>query len=129
MAYLYRHIRLDKDEVFYIGIGGIKKDNDLIYQKEIEFIKLYGRADKGEGTLCNLTDGGESPKGALVSKETKEKISNSLRGNKFALGFSHTEEARDKMSKKRKGIKKSEIHNKKNSESMKLSWANRKKIN
>lgn len=27
MAYLYRHIRLDKDEVFYIGIGGDTKNN------------------------------------------------------------------------------------------------------
>jgi hypothetical protein len=29
------------------------------YKKEIEYIKLYGRLDKNEGTLYNLTDGGE----------------------------------------------------------------------
>lgn len=27
MAYLYRHIRLDTNEVFYIGVGGLSKDD------------------------------------------------------------------------------------------------------
>lgn len=85
---LYRHIRLDTNEVFYIGIGDIKRANDktsrskywrsitnktkyridIILEnltwddackKEIEFIKLYGRKDLGLGTLVNMTDGGE----------------------------------------------------------------------
>src|SRR6478609_1889133 len=90
--YLYRHIRLDTGEPFYIGVGTAPKNNvftffnnykrafshhsrtnhwhnivnltdyeveillesddyEFIKQKEIEFIALYGRADKGEGTL------------------------------------------------------------------------------
>ena len=94
MAYLYRHIRLDKNEVFYIGIGTdeyffrskdtkrrnkhwqniinitswdyeilyIDNNISLIKEKEIEFIKLYGRKIDG-GTLCNLTMGGEGTLG------------------------------------------------------------------
>ena len=35
MAYVYRHIRLDKNEVFYIGIGGLIKEDfyNRAYQK------------------------------------------------------------------------------------------------
>lgn len=95
MAYVYRHIRLDTNTPFYIGVGSDKtyframqksKNKRSVYWqnviaktdyeveiiidnvsveeslvKEIEFIKLYGRADQGTGTLVNLTDGGEKP--------------------------------------------------------------------
>lgn len=100
MYYMYRHIRDDKNEPFYIGIGKKEKtcksyntiyrraftdrsrsdywknivsktsysveilfetDSDIdIQNKEIEFIALYGRLDNNTGTLCNLTDGGET---------------------------------------------------------------------
>lgn len=113
MAYVYRHIRLDKNEPFYIGIGKrkdrswsnlgrndmwhkiVKKtkydveilfenvEYDFAKQKEIEFIKLYGRKNIGTGSLCNMTDGGEGTlnaeawnKGIPCSDETKKKISN-----------------------------------------------------
>tara|TARA_R110000796_G_C14301929_1_gene405371 strand:- start:53 stop:589 length:537 start_codon:yes stop_codon:yes gene_type:complete len=86
---VYRHIRLDKNKPFYIGIArdpnrpNNKKDRsafwkniinkteyiveilfdnltkDKAIKKEIEFIKLYGRVDLKTGTLCNLTMGGE----------------------------------------------------------------------
>ena len=86
---VYRHIRLDKDIPFYIGIGkdinrpNNKKDRSNFWksiiskteyaveilfdnltkeqaiEKEIEFIKLYGRVDLKTGTLCNMTCGGE----------------------------------------------------------------------
>jgi len=107
--YLYRHIRLDKDEPFYIGIGtndlkmkylraGSKynrsdywrritnktsydveilyesSDYEFIKEKEIEFIKLYGRKNLNLGPLCNLTDGGDGTIGFIVSEETKEKL-------------------------------------------------------
>lgn len=91
MPYVYRHIRLDKNEPFYIGmsqsttnygrayeirsrsklwhniVSKTKYEVEIIYncedievakQKEIEFIALYGRIDKGTGTLTNHTDGG-----------------------------------------------------------------------
>jgi hypothetical protein len=100
MAIVYRHIRLDKNEVFYIGIG---KDENRAYEKrrsrsdwwksvinmtdyrvdilfdeltweeacekEIEFIKLYGRKDLGLGSLVNLTDGGDGSIGYKNSDE------------------------------------------------------------
>ena len=99
MAYVYRHIRLDKNEPFYIGIGSdltYKRANektrrndiwnrivmisgyrveimvdDISFsdakKKEIDLIKLYGRKDKNNGTLCNLTDGGDGTKGSILS--------------------------------------------------------------
>ena len=111
MAYVYRHIREDKNEVFYIGIGtddkgkyvraksknrnrywkrivdktnyeieilfdNISKEDAI--KKEIEFIQLYGRRDQNNGTLCNLTDGGEgvvnmSEEGKSVLRELAKK--------------------------------------------------------
>jgi hypothetical protein len=99
---LYRHIRTDKQEVFYIGIGenesraydkkgrtrvwkntankGYETEilfEDLTWEqateKEKEFIALYGRKDLGLGTLVNLTDGGEGTIGYKHTEESKEK--------------------------------------------------------
>jgi hypothetical protein len=101
MICVYRHIRLDKNEPFYIGIGSMKRAYskqgrnviwknivkktdyrvDILFEdltreeaceKEIEFIKLYGRKDLGTGTLSNRTDGGEGT--GNHSDETKLKI-------------------------------------------------------
>lgn len=103
--YVYRHIRLDKNEPFYIGIGckgnysrakqknkrsdfwkkiASKSDykveiimDELSHSeaesKEIEFISMYGRIDKGEGTLCNLTNGGKGRAGFVVTEDFIEK--------------------------------------------------------
>jgi hypothetical protein len=112
MAYLYRHIRLDKNEPFYIGIGSDmtnKRANerarrselwkkivakseyeiqilfdDITYEeaklKEIEFIKLYGRIDLNNGTLANLTDGGDGT--INPSQEARLKMSQTHKGRK-----------------------------------------------
>lgn len=123
--YLYRHIRLDKNEPFYIGIGTeytitqkkrgkpierarskmrrnkiwndiVKKTNyeieivlmsndyDFIKQKEVEFIKLYGRKDLNLGTLANMTDGGEGLQGFNHSEETKNRIRQKNTGRKVS---------------------------------------------
>jgi hypothetical protein len=101
MAVVYRHIRLDKNEVFYVGIGknearaySLQNRNthwknitnktdyrvDILFddltwdeacKKENEFIEIWGRKDLGKGTLVNLTDGGEGKNGAKHSDETK----------------------------------------------------------
>ena len=114
--YIYRHIRPDTNEVFYIGKGNnisssdykrkdwkfkrnkiwndiLKKNNgkfvsEVIYeckteqecnQKETEFILLYGRKNLRNGTLANLTDGGEGCVGMKHSNETLTKLSESAK--------------------------------------------------
>ena len=111
MAFVYRHIRLDTNQPFYIGIGkderyyfrATKKSqrnihwkrivaktdyrveilmDDITYdeakEKEIEFIKLYGRINLSNGPLCNMTDGGEGNLGYVATEETRKKLSNSI---------------------------------------------------
>lgn len=104
LGYLYRHIRLDKNEPFYIGIGFSSNPDSYSYkgfyraytkkfrneiwkritnktkyeieillenlslnelkEKEIEFIKLYGRINNNTGILANITDGGQRTLGS-----------------------------------------------------------------
>lgn len=110
MAYVYRHIRLDKNEPFYIGVGEDNTKNigkydraydthcrnkhwkgiyaktcieveilvddlpyEKAYEKEIEFIKLYGRTDLGTGILCNKTNGGPGVFKPIYSEKTLKK--------------------------------------------------------
>ena len=119
MAYLYRHIRLDKNIPFYVGIGSDEKfiraydkyrrnkkwfnivsktdykvqivltdiSLDEAKTKEVEFIKLYGRSDKKEGTLCNLTDGGEGNPGRIVSDEWRKNKSIEQKGKICSEAF------------------------------------------
>lgn len=119
MAVVYRHIRLDKNEPFYIGIGEkknrahtkhgrnefwnkiIKKTNyriDILFddltweeaqEKEKEFISIYGRRDLGTGILVNLTDGGENPP--------------KMFGHKFNLGRKQSTTTRKKRSESMMG--------------------------
>jgi hypothetical protein len=129
LAYVYRHIRLDKNEPFYIGIGNDKSFSrareihnrnkywtnvfsqtnieieilcdELTWEdarkKEIEFIKLYGRKDLGNGCLVNMTDGGE---GALnPTKENRQKKS------EFKTSFKVSEETKNKLSELKRGNK------------------------
>ena len=131
MAYLYKHIRKDTDEVFYVGIGSDenysrahtthkrnqfwkhtvnKTDYDVIIYEddktwdevvELEkyWISYYGRKNLGEGTLVNLTDGGEGCYGRVLSEETKRKI-----GEKSKLKV-YDNEYRKKLSNAIKGSK------------------------
>ena len=136
MAYLYRHIRLDKDVPFYIGIGSDKTysransnknrnshwlnivskteyeveilfehdDYEFIKQKEIEFISLYGREDLTNGTLCNLTNGGDGCLGLVHSDDSKLKMSIPNKGKIIS------QEQRDKVSLFHKGKVLSQEH-------------------
>jgi hypothetical protein len=128
MAYLYRHVRLDTNKVFYVGIGSdlnyrrsrVKNNrskywkdivnksdyridillDDLTWEeaceKEIEFIKLYGRSNVSYGTLCNLTDGGDGMLGYKHSNEWIKELS------KRRKSFRYSDESKEKMSISRK---------------------------
>jgi hypothetical protein len=133
--FLYRHVRLDKNEVFYVGIGTKGKqrnsyschyreamrtdrrnplwrnivtkaewtieiiiespDYHFIKNKEIEFIKLYGRINLGTGTLANFTDGGDGTTNKIFSIEYRKKISEGRRG------IRHTDETKRIIREKR----------------------------
>jgi len=109
MAIVYKHIRLDKNEVFYVGVGTQKRraysqykrskhwhsvvnkaghkvellhediDWDKACEIEKELIKFYGRKDLGLGSLVNMTDGGDGRFGSIASEETKKKMRQSHR--------------------------------------------------
>lgn len=112
MPIVYRHIRLDKDEPFYVGIGAdIKRayskhgrskywgrvakvgyEVDVLFEdltwdqaceKEIEFITLYGRSDLGTGTLVNMTNGGDGALGRPQTEKLKAKLKDNP--NRFSL--------------------------------------------
>jgi hypothetical protein len=51
-------------------------DYDLIKDQEVHFIKFYGRINTGEGTLCNLTDGGDGTLNKVYTEEGRKKLSN-----------------------------------------------------
>jgi len=159
MAYVYRHIRLDKNEPFYIGVGSdsnylrafakrsrnqhwknitniTEYDVEILIddvsfeyacKKEIEFISLYGRIDKKNGSLVNLTDGGQGTLGwkhetpYWLGKKLPEcmriNLSNHAKtriGNKNPFyGKKHTEESKLKISQKSLGrVVPKEIRNK-----------------
>ena len=132
MALVYRHIRLDKNEPFYIGISkdpyrpfekrgrnkywsrivnkteykiDILFDN-LSYEdakkKEIEFILLYGRKDLNKGSLVNMTDGGEGSLNVIVSEKTRQALSQT---NKGKTGIPLSEETKRKISFTKTGVK------------------------
>lgn len=133
MAIVYRHIRLDKNEPFYVGIGKTEKRaysihgrnklwkniilkteyrvdilfDDLTWhdacEKEKEFIKLYGRDNLRTGTLCNLTDGGDGAFGSVCSDERREKVSNSMIGKNKGKKLSEAQKL--KISQSLKGKK------------------------
>lgn len=115
MPYLYRHLRLDSDMPFYIGIGrgyrAWQKTNRSRYwerivqkygfsveimldgltweeaqAKEKEFIALYGRKDKGTGFLINMTDGGDGMLGFIPTEKMRKSASERAKGNKYTLG-------------------------------------------
>ena len=142
MAYIYKHIRTDINEVFYIGIGSdtkykrantensrnkhwknvINKTSYIVEiiedglswedacKREIEIIKYYGRKDLNEGTLVNMTDGGDGVFGFIMSSETKEKISIANSGKQKSE--EHKQKAREaQIGKKRLPFSEKHKHN------------------
>lgn len=129
--YLYQHIRLDTNEIFYIGIGGKRRPYDIknrskwwknivnktkydvqvLYENltreeacelEKNLISFYGRRDLNKGTLVNMTDGGDGVSGIKRSIETREKI------RQGHLGKILSEEQKEKIRQYNLGKKLSE---------------------
>lgn len=100
---IYFHINPVKNEIFYVGIGNLKRpykkyrrsvlwnnivskygyivniiETDLSWEeackKETELIKRLGRRDLGLGTLVNHTNGGDGVNGFLITEEYKLKL-------------------------------------------------------
>jgi hypothetical protein len=100
---VYRHRRLDNNEIFYVGIGNEKRPyskevrnnlwnkviNKTNYTIEVLYTNLnktdaidlemlliseYGRKDLNTGVLANLTDGGEGLSNYKMSESTKLKL-------------------------------------------------------
>lgn len=66
--------RIIKKTEFYCEVL-LESDNyDFIKQKEIEFIKLYGRKNHG-GLLVNFTEGGDGNPELLISSEHRKMLS------------------------------------------------------
>lgn len=135
----YFHVNPVTKEVFYVGIGAKKRPNErksrsnywknyvalhgfevqIIHEnqtkeeaisKEIEYIKEFGRKDKGAGSLINLTDGGEGAFGVICSKPKKpisEKTRQKIKANnaKYWLGKKRSEETGRKISEAKRGRK------------------------
>jgi hypothetical protein len=124
--YVYRHRRLDNNQIFYIGIGTKYRPNkktnrnkhwnnivnkvnyqvEILYNNlswedavdlEVFLIELYGRKDLNKGNLVNLTNGGEGTVGRKLSKQQCEDIKNRMKGH-FV-----TKETRLKISISNKG--------------------------
>lgn len=110
--HIYRHRRLDTNEIFYVGIGsGYRASNkssrnkywknitnkvnyavEILYDNidretaielEIFLIELYGRKDLKKGLLVNRTDGGDGNFGLFVSEETRSKQRKARLGKKL----------------------------------------------
>ena len=115
-----------------IVVDNISKDE--ADKLEIELIKLYGRKDMNNGTLVNLTDGGDGSgkRSEEYCKEHSIRMSGEnhpmwgkkhneewVKNNSLShIGYKHSDESKKKMSESRKGKKRSEETKKKMSESL-----------
>ena len=148
--YVYKHIRLDKNEPFYIGIGNKKnfgrafefsKDKrneiwwkiysktnisvEILYEsltktdaslKEQELIKKYGRKDLNEGSLCNMTDGGDGIWNCIRTEKTRKLLSEQKIGSKNPqFGKKQSKALIEIRFRNIRGIKKSDEDKKKQS--------------
>lgn len=133
MAVVYKHIRLDTNEVFYVGIGKTKRrafsklhrnrhwravvakteysvfvvSENISWEEACEQEKLlireYGRCDLRLGSLTNMTDGGE---GAF---NPGDEVRHKIRAARIGRGYN-------------KGVKRLDLSNRNRSRKGQASW-------
>ena len=72
-------------------------------EHEQYWIACYGRRDLGRGALVNLTDGGEGTQRKSVSDETRAKLSTSKKGQASRKGAVLSNETKQKISNSNRG--------------------------
>jgi hypothetical protein len=101
----------DKSRIIYLKQNLTEEE---AFKHEIYMIAVFGRKDLGTGILHNRTDGGEGGSGAIVSEETRRKLSEAGKSRIFSeetrrklseasKGRTHSEETKIKMSEAAKG--------------------------
>lgn len=90
------------------------EDEGTAFAYEMYLIDFWGRIDLGTGILHNKTHGGEGPSGQIMSKETREKMSEVSKGkpksmahceniSKGKMGHSVAPEVRERLRETSKG--------------------------
>jgi len=139
MFFVYRHLRLDNGQPFYIGKGktNVKAKNyitehyrafstqkrnpywknivakcgyeveimfehiseNVVFEKEKEFIEIYGRKDINRGLLSNMSEGGEGNCGRTRTQEHSDNISKA----KLGVSINLSVEGRERLSRANRG--------------------------
>lgn len=125
MYYLYRHIRLDKNEIFYIGIGTIVKTNYNIQSLETLYTRAYRKGryrNQYWNNIVNKTDYIVEiifhTENILLIQEKerefialyKETLSNLTDGGHGIESYNHTEKSKLQISNSLIGKKKTKEH-------------------
>jgi len=91
----------DKSRIIFLKQNLTEEES---FKHEIYMIAVFGRKDLGTGILHNRTGGGEGSSGAVVSEETKAKMSEAQKGDKnHNYGKVTSEETKKKLSEIGKG--------------------------
>lgn len=89
----------DIEIISLILVDNISNEESILIEKSL--INLIGRRNLNEGTLVNMTDGGDGRLNSKHSKETIGKISNNRKGK--GIGWKHKKETLKIMSDKQNG--------------------------
>ena len=106
------------------GPVGIKHSEEWCAVRRLRAIELWKDADYRAVML--RPDRARGGNGEPRTEEFKAAVSKKLRGNKHTLGFRHSAESRELMSRQRRGLSKSPETKAKMSEAAKLGWLKRK---
>ena len=95
---------VNKDRIIFLKKNLTEEE---AFKHEIYMIGVFGRKDLGTGILYNKTNGGDGNSGKIVSKKTREKLS------EINKGKTHSEETKRKISEVQKNKTLSEEHKRK----------------